>query len=111
MSNNVTKIPDRRQQPTSRRQTTGETTAFDLSSIQAARKREEQLEPMFLVCRGVQKGRPIPIQSGNWTIGRGPLCDVSVQGRGISRTHVRLEHSDERQATHLIDEATLKGGQ
>ncbi|MFT5445491.1 MAG: two-component system cell cycle response regulator [Gammaproteobacteria bacterium] len=108
MSNNITKIPDRRQEPTSRRQTTGETTAFDLSSIQAAQKREEQLEPMFLVCRGVQKGRPIPIHSGNWTIGRGALCDVSVQGRGISRTHLRLENSDE-DGVVVIDAASTNG--
>lgn len=108
MNDNVTRTLDRRQEPTPRRQTTGETTAFDLSSIQAARKREEQLEPMFLICRGVQKGRPIPIHPGHWTIGRGPLCDVSFQGRGISRTHLRLENSD-KNGLVVIDAASTNG--
>jgi hypothetical protein len=39
------------------------------------------LAPIFLVCHGVQKGRPIPIHAGPGTIGRGPLCDISIQGR------------------------------
>lgn len=108
MNENVTPIPNRRQGPTSRQHTTGETTAFDLSSIQAARKREDILEPMFLVCGGMEKGRPIPIPPGTWTMGRGPLCDVSVQGRGISRTHIRLENSDEHGVV-VVDAASTNG--
>lgn len=108
MIDNVTHIPDRRSQPNARRQNAGETTSFELSAIQAARKSEGELEPMFLVCRGVQKGRPIPITTGNRTIGRGPLCDVSIQGRGISRTHLRLENSPE-QGVVVVDAASTNG--
>ena len=50
---------------------------------------------MLLVCRGLQKGRPIPVRKGSWTLGRGPMCDISVQGRGLSRTHLRVEYFEE----------------
>jgi two-component system cell cycle response regulator len=98
----------RRSEPSARRQNTGETTSFNVSAIHAARKQDEELEPMFLVCRGIQKGRPIPIGVGSATIGRGPLCDISVQGRGISRTHLRLEHSPE-QSLIVVDAASTNG--
>jgi hypothetical protein len=81
MIENISQAPNRRIEPTTRRQNAGETTSFDLSTIQAARKHEDELAPIFLVCHGVQKGRPIPIHAGPGTIGRGPLCDISIQGR------------------------------
>ena len=93
--NNVTPMPERRGSPPAHSRTRGETTAFDLEAIQAARMRDEEHEPMLLVCRGLQKGRPIPVRQGTWTLGRGPVCDISVQGRGISRTHLRVEYSME----------------
>jgi len=108
MIDNVAQIPERRNAQRSKRQISGETTSFDLAPIEIARRLEENLEPMFLVCRGVQKGRPIPINQGNWTIGRGPLCDVSIQGRGISRTHLRLESSPE-QGVVVVDAASTNG--
>ena len=108
MIDNVTQLPERRHGPAARRKKPGETTSIDMSSIQIARESEGELEPMFLVCRGVQKGRPIPIRMGNWTIGRGPLCDVSILGRGISRTHLRLENSPE-QGVVVVDAASTNG--
>lgn len=87
------KKPERRKERGSRGRMSGETTAFEISAIDIAKAREQQQEPLFMVSRGVQKGRPIPIHEGRWTVGRGPICDVSVQGRGISRRHMRVEHS------------------
>lgn len=89
----VPSLPERRRDPASRNQATGETTSFDLAAIQTTRVRDEPQEPIFLIWRGVQKGRPIPVREGAWTVGRGPLCDVSVQGRGISRTHMQVEYT------------------
>ena len=106
MKNGVTQIPDH--QPGLQRHIGGETTVFEMSAVHTSGKREDELAPMFLVCRGAQKGRPIPIAVGNGTIGRGPLCDVSIQGRGISRTHLRLESSPE-QGVVVIDAARTNG--
>jgi len=105
---NVTHLPDRRRDNAARTRGKGETTAFDLSAIQAARQRDEDMEPMFLVCRGVQKGRPVRVLDGNWTIGRGPVCDISLQGRGISRTHLRVESSPETGVV-VTDAASTNG--
>jgi diguanylate cyclase (GGDEF)-like protein len=68
----------------------GETTLFDMGGLEAARQREEGNEPLLLVCDGLQRGRPIPVREGICTIGRGPRCDVSLQGRGLSRVHARI---------------------
>lgn len=107
-SDNVTPLPERREGPTARSYSRGETTSFELSAIQVARQREEDLEPMFLVCRGLQRGRPIPVRDGTWTIGRGPLCDVSMQGRGLSRTHLRVENTPEKGVV-VTDAASTNG--
>ena len=102
---NVTPLPERRSAP---RRSRGETTAFDMATIEAARRREEDLDPLFLVCRGLQRGRPIPVREGAWTIGRGPLCDVSLQGRGLSRTHLRVENTLEKGVV-VSDAASTNG--
>jgi len=102
---NVTPLPDRRRAP---RRARGETTTFDMATIEAARKRDEDLDPLFLVCRGLQRGRPIPVREGAWTIGRGPLCDVSLQGRGLSRTHLRVENTPEKGVV-VSDAASTNG--
>jgi len=102
---NVTPLPDRRRAP---RRARGETTSFDIATIEAARRREEDLEPLLLVCRGLQRGRPIPVREGTWTIGRGPTCDVSLQGRGLSRTHLRVENTPENGVV-VSDAASTNG--
>ncbi len=107
-NSNVTPMPERRSPNGGRARSVGETTNFDVGAIEAARKREEEHEPMFLVCRGVQRGRPIPVRDGTWTLGRGPVCDVSVQGRGISRTHARVEYSLEKGVV-VSDAASTNG--
>ena len=110
MIDNISQTLDRRNKPTARRKGADDTDAFDLPSIRPARKRDrdEKLGPMFLVSHGVQKGRPIPISESTVTIGRGPQCDVSIEGRGISRIHLRLENSPE-QGVIVTDAASTNG--
>ena len=86
-------ITERRRGRGSRIGISGETTAFDISSIQLAKALQQQREPLFLVSHGVRNGRPIPVHEGQWCVGRGPICEVSLEGRGISRSHMQVEHS------------------
>ena len=73
----------------------GDTTLIDMGGLEAARQLEEGKEPLLLVCHGLQRGRPIPVRGGICTVGRGPRCDVSLQGRGLSRIHARIVFTPE----------------
>ena len=106
--NNVTKLREHCRGRTAPGRARGDTTAFNVSAIQAAKRREDEQAPMFLVCRGLQKGRPVQVLEGAWTIGRGPLCDVSLQGRGLSRTHLRVENTPEKGVV-VADAASTNG--
>jgi diguanylate cyclase (GGDEF)-like protein len=106
--NSVTRLDERRLGAAAQRRRRGETTAFELTSIRAAKRSEDAHSPMFLVCRGLQKGRPIAVRDGAWTMGRGPLCDVSLQGRGLSRTHLRVENTPETGVV-IADAASTNG--
>jgi diguanylate cyclase (GGDEF)-like protein len=101
-------VRERRADPAARVRLPGETTCIEFGPIEMARLREQELAPLFLVCRGVQRGRPIPVREGVWTLGRGPVCDVSVQGRGISRTHLRVEYAL-RQGVTVSDDNSTNG--
>ena len=85
-----------------------DTTEFDISTIHAAKALDQGKEPLFVVNHGVQKGCPIPIRDGHWTVGRGPVGDVSVQGRGISRTHMVVKQSPGKGV--IISDAGSKNG-
>ncbi len=75
--------------------TIGETTKFNRQDLKAVRRGDTRCVPMFLIIRGPQKGRPLPLPEGQWTMGRGPQSDLSVLGRGISRLHLRIDsHTD-----------------
>jgi len=69
----------------------GETTKFGRESIKPLRRGDTRPQPMFLLIKGPQKGRPLPLPEGHWTLGRGAESDFSVHGRGISRIHLQLE--------------------
>ena len=68
-----------------------DTTRYGAKNIKPVERADTTPVPLFLLIKGPQKGRPLPIPEGHWTIGRGSESDISVQGRGISRIHLQLE--------------------
>lgn len=106
--NDLSCVTERRARTGEHVRALGETTSFEVGALNLARVRDLAHEPMFLVCRGVQRGRPIPIREGVWTLGRGPVCDLSLQGRGISRTHLRVESLPEHGV--IISDANSTNG-
>ena len=91
------------------RHSTGETTAFDLSEIAKAKHGPRPKIPMLLVVDGVEKGRPIILEAGRATFGRGAMCDISIQGRGISRSHMRVIWDADAKIVTVEDAGSTNG--
>ena len=90
---------ERREERVPRRDVSDATSDFNISEIRFAKAQFKQKAPLFLVSRGLQKGRPIPVREGQRSVGRATVCDVSVQGRGVSRTHMLVKQSPDKGVT------------
>ena len=86
----TTPIRERRRARSGRDQGSGETTAFEISEIAQAAHGPRPKVPILLIVNGVEKGRPIILESARQVLGRGAMCDISIQGRGISRSHMSV---------------------
>ncbi len=68
----------------------GDTTNYGPDLLKPIKRGNTRRVPMFLLISGPQKGRPMSLPEGRWTLGRGPDSDYSIHGRGISRVHLEL---------------------
>ena len=47
--------------------------------------------PVLVVATGPDAGSTLPLPPGRWmTVGRGPLCDLTIEDPSLSRCHVRI---------------------
>ena len=69
----------------------GDTTNYGPELLKPIKRGNTRRVPMFLLISGPQKGRPVSLPEGRWTLGRGPGSDYSIHGRGISRVHLVLK--------------------
>jgi len=67
-----------------------------------------QASPVLVVIQGPGLGRTIPLEPGQYTIGRTAACDIHLEGHGISRRHARLS-VDAELAVVLEDTASTNG--